>query len=196
MTLYNHIPRFSVLATREYVKHTVSVHADGPVCFKEKAVSYSSTPIVWSTVTPRCKQLLKSLSKEAPGLPPAALYMSRPPQKERQWPKWLLPSITQGIFQSQAFECSLAFYKRRKRKDKMQVVWTLPAWIRNGCDLHTHFLVSEVQTTKHRPHYQLHAGKEQHKALLYHFLKSLDYSPHHPLGSGWHHLWLSHSVVV
>jgi glycine betaine/choline ABC-type transport system substrate-binding protein len=40
VTFYNYIPHFSVLATKEYVKRTVSVQASvGAVCIGGKAVS-------------------------------------------------------------------------------------------------------------------------------------------------------------
>jgi phage-related tail fiber protein len=39
MACYNHIPHVSVLATREYVKRTVSALANGAICIGGKAVS-------------------------------------------------------------------------------------------------------------------------------------------------------------
>jgi hypothetical protein len=38
MAFNNHVPLFSVLATREYVKRTISTRADGAVCVGREAV--------------------------------------------------------------------------------------------------------------------------------------------------------------
>ena len=46
-----------------------------------------------------------------------------------------------------------------------------------------------------RPQNQLSAAQEQHKGLhpLLNPLRSFCYSPHHPFGSGWHHLQQPHA---
>ena len=38
VAFYTHVPLFSVLATREYVKRTISTRADGAVCVGREAV--------------------------------------------------------------------------------------------------------------------------------------------------------------
>jgi len=67
-------------------------------------------------------------------------------------------------------------------------------------DIHTH---THTYTHTHTPtpththththtHKHKHTAKEQHKDLC-NIPRSLRYSPHHPLGCGWHHLQHSHS---